>query len=766
MVPPGPDTTSGHGGAQGDAPPVAAALSAVGHEIVAPAGLDRSGRSVFVAREKSPSDAPATPGGGRLMVVFAETPHTNAPALGTLWLLDREAIALPGECYVCAAPRLDDARFCQACGATMSINVPGLTPAAAASGIEAVSTAMGDQFAVVGQIPTTAGQGIYFARERHTQSMLLAFIQRPATANDAGSHTPVLDVMPAIDAIQPSLPPVAQSSVEDAAPVVPVLAGDADDPLIGTLLDGKYRVLRKLGQGGMGRVFDARHEQLRARRAIKVMHPHLQSRTDLVTRFYEEARNAERVKHEHVCTVHDFGTSDGLTYIAMEFVDGEPLSALLKREGKVAPARVGVIIAQTAAALDAAHALKIIHRDVKPDNIMLCRRDDGRDDVKVVDFGISKAINRSELTHSGEQTQHGVVIGTVDYMSEEQRMGQEIDIRTDVYALGRTAVKMLFGELPEHTAWKEWSRTRVNPPVERVLSRALAPRAERYATAGEFSRDLTRVLRTASPERASGWRSQMQQLTHALTSVQQRPGIAFAVLGAIAVLAAAPFVARSFAGRTDTTVIPPTGAAAIEASPSALSFETEAGVTIPARQEVQIKSLSGKEVDGLGINEIEYDGQATDWLARPTWRDGNAATPTTLVLEPRVGSTPPGSYTARVRVVSTSSGQPTALITATLVVKGADKCLASQARLAQIRKLTDPVSGTTRDAQQVVALVPPLQASLCSAKDQVEAQLRLAEAHMVLSQTERACEVLRGIEQKSASTPFAANVRTYLSQCP
>jgi hypothetical protein len=422
---------------------------------------------------------------------------------------------------------------------------------------------------------------------------------------------------------------------------------------------------------------------------------------------------------------------------------------------------------------------------VKPDNIMLARHEDGRDDVKVVDFGISKALNRSELTSGGTETQFGVVIGTLDYMSDEQRQGQEVDSRTDVYALGRTAVKMLFGELPEHSAWNAWCHARVNPALGAVLSRALAPRDQRYASAGEFARDLTRVLRSGSPDRDTGWRDRMQRLSPALDAIR-RPRVALGIVAAAVLLAAVPFAARRFgksvtdspSGRShsDTAAgMPTTGS--IDALPSTVKFVVENGVSIPARQTVQIKSLGGRSGDALGVGDIQYDGPTVDWLARPMWQDGNATAPARLILEARAGGAPAGTYTAHVRVMSSTSQSAAASITATLVVKASEKeivkgpasesgsCSASRAQLGRIRKLTDPLTGTLADARSAVTMVPTLVPSLCSPSEQVEAQLRLAEAYMTLSQPARACEVLHGVENQAASTSFATNVRVYLSQC-
>jgi serine/threonine protein kinase len=725
---------------------------------------------VFLAREEASTAAPTRQSSESVMALLAYSPQSNAAALGGIPMLNRAAILPPRECYVCAAPRVGELRFCEACGATMSVGVENaFRNGPPAERVAAVRAAAGEQLVVVGDIPCTDGDTIYFARERDPASVLLALVPRATAPSTTPNPSSVFDVMPAIDAIQPSLPQSHQATVPPSEPP----ATPADDPLVGALIDGKYRILRKLGQGGMGRVFDARHEQLRGRRAIKVMHDHLRSRTDLVTRFYEEARNAERVKHEHVCTVYDFGESDGLIYLAMEFVDGEPLSALIKRERKLMPDKVSVIVAQTAAALDAAHALKIVHRDVKPDNIMLSRRDDERIDVKVVDFGISKALNRSQLTSSGEPTQYGVVIGTLDYMSDEQRNGEEVDSRTDVYALGRTALKMLFGEFPDHSAWKEWSRTRVSPALALVLDRAFAPRTERYASAGEFSRDLTRVLHKRSLDLRGPWENLTQRWARGMVAIRKHPGLAVAAVGVVVALAAIP----SIAARMLAAPI------AISASPTTVLFEAQDGVMTPSSRDVRISSVSGKRVDGLGVEEIKYDSASTDWLPRPRWRDGNGTAPATLILEPQVGETPPGTYTAHVPVVSSSHAGVTTSITATLIVKaatdshslpidsalvgpkGPDKCGRAQAQLARIRTLTDPQTGTPADARRVVSLVPALVPSLCTESDRVEARLRLAEAHMTLSQSEQACEVLRAIESAAASTPFATNVQVYLSHC-
>jgi hypothetical protein len=196
----------------------------------------------------------------------------------------------------------------------------------------------------------------------------------------------------------------------------------------------------------------------------------------------------------------------------------------------------------------------------------------------------------------------------------------------------------------------------------------------------------------------------------------------------------------------------------------------------PSSRDVRIGSASGKPVDGLGVREIQYDSSSTDWLPRPRWRDGNGSAPATLILEPQVGEIPPGTYTAHVPIVSSSHAGVATSITATLVVKATtpaivkgtepDKCVGAQARLARVRTMTDPQTGTAADARRVVSLVPALLADLCTERDRVEARLRLAEAHMTLSESARACDVLRALGATAASTSFAENVRVYLSHCP
>jgi serine/threonine protein kinase len=223
---------------------------------------------------------------------------------------------------------------------------------------------------------------------------------------------------------------------------------DADKALATRLsqaLGSSYTLEGEIGRGGMGVVFNARDERLKRQVAVKVLPPELAFREEIRLRFVREAETAARLSHPHIVPIHSVGESpDGLVYFVMAYVDGESLGAKLKRRGKLPPDEARRIMQETADALGAAHAFGIIHRDVKPDNILL---EGSRGRVVVTDFGIAKAL--SSTTGGATLTATGVAIGTPHYMSPEQAAGdREIDGRSDIYSLGVVAYQMLAGELP------------------------------------------------------------------------------------------------------------------------------------------------------------------------------------------------------------------------------------------------------------------------------------------------------------------------------
>jgi serine/threonine protein kinase len=225
---------------------------------------------------------------------------------------------------------------------------------------------------------------------------------------------------------------------------------DADKSLTARLtqaLGSAYTLEGEIGRGGMGVVFNARDERLKRQVAVKVLPPELAFREEIRLRFLREAETAARLSHPHIVPIHSVGEGpDGLVYFVMAYVDGESLAAKLKRRGRLPPDEARRIMLETADALGAAHALGIIHRDVKPDNILL---EGSRGRVVVTDFGIAKAL--SSTTGGATLTGTGVAIGTPHYMSPEQAAGdREIDGRSDIYSLGVVAYQMLTGELPFH----------------------------------------------------------------------------------------------------------------------------------------------------------------------------------------------------------------------------------------------------------------------------------------------------------------------------
>ncbi len=215
------------------------------------------------------------------------------------------------------------------------------------------------------------------------------------------------------------------------------------DALIGRVLDGRYRVGPRIARGGMATVYEATDLRLDRTVAIKVMHEGLADDDEFVQRFQREARSAARLSHPHVVAVFDTGDDQGTLFLVMEYVPGLTLRDLIRKEAPMSPAKVLAVIDPVLSALAAAHEAGILHRDVKPENVLMA--DDGR--VKVADFGLARAIN-SETQHTATG---GVLIGTVSYLSPELVVNGRADARADVYAVGVLIYEMLTGRKP-HTA--------------------------------------------------------------------------------------------------------------------------------------------------------------------------------------------------------------------------------------------------------------------------------------------------------------------------
>ncbi|MCP4446767.1 MAG: protein kinase [Myxococcales bacterium] len=291
----------------------------------------------------------------------------------------------------------------------------------------------------------------------------------------------------------------------------------AVDDLLGVTLNERYEVTAKLGQGGMGAVYEARHTVIGKRVALKVLLDKHAERDQSVARLKQEARLASSIGHKNIVDITDFGTTEtGRTFVVMEYLDGESLGSLISKDGRLDSLRAIRIAQQIASALGAAHAKGIVHRDIKPENIFVMRRDD-EDFVKVLDFGISKSLVSDD--EDVRLTQTGMVLGTPLYMSPEQAQGDDnLDHRIDIYALGVILYEAITGEVPfrgknylnilTQVISDEPKQASEYVPgldhnLESVICKAMAKdREERYQSMEEFASDLA-GLDLVDPESTS-----------------------------------------------------------------------------------------------------------------------------------------------------------------------------------------------------------------------------------------------------------------------
>ncbi len=306
--------------------------------------------------------------------------------------------------------------------------------------------------------------------------------------------------------ISPSGEPPLLSAPGDLDTKVAALSEDhvnvlTPDPLIGKALTDEYQILELIGTGGWSRVYKAKRNSKDDHVAIKVLHSHLLFDQESLSRFEREAKSQAGLSHPNICRVFDYNRLDsGQPYIVMEYLNGESLSAVLRRKGKLDPLAAVPIFADCCRGLRAAHEQGIVHRDVKPANIFLLDDSDGKRQIKLLDFGMAKIIVGSHP----DLTQTGTAFGTVQYMSPEQALGEKIDGRSDLYALGCVMYETLtgkkvfegrtaFGVMEQHVRKepKQFSEvdplTKVSQTLEAVVMKALAKNADdRYQTAGEL----------------------------------------------------------------------------------------------------------------------------------------------------------------------------------------------------------------------------------------------------------------------------------------
>ncbi len=287
------------------------------------------------------------------------------------------------------------------------------------------------------------------------------------------------------------------------------------DPFIGReILNGQFQILQKIGSGGMGAVYRALQRDMNRMVGIKILHPKLANRTDLVARFRREARAMSQLTHPNTVKVFLYGElEDGALYIVMEFLEGKNLNQTVRSEGPLAVERALPILIQASGALDEAHRAGIIHRDLKPENIFLVQTGTLRDFPKVLDFGLAKVGERQMRPGSIILTQEGMVFGTPEFMSPEQAQGKALTPASDIYSLATILYEMLTGKLPfDARSPMEFIQLQVMAqpisldqrvpgktfPVElqHIVDRALAKRSDqRFSSAAEFAAAMQSVLR-------------------------------------------------------------------------------------------------------------------------------------------------------------------------------------------------------------------------------------------------------------------------------
>lgn len=245
-----------------------------------------------------------------------------------------------------------------------------------------------------------------------------------------------------------------------------------DDPRIGTVVAERYRIVEKIGQGGMGAVYRGVHEALRKPVAIKLLLEQVRADAELVARFEREAVAAANLKHPNIAEATDYGQlSDGTLFIVMEYVEGVSLRALQRGE-PLDPARALRILQQIGSALSLAHARDVVHRDLKPENVLVFDRGDERDVVKIIDFGIARMKGAAFGIERTGVTRVGSVFGSSEYMSPEQAMGETADARSDQYALGVIAFELFTGKVPYASSnLSELLLMHVGAPIPRVGER-------------------------------------------------------------------------------------------------------------------------------------------------------------------------------------------------------------------------------------------------------------------------------------------------------
>ncbi len=541
---------------------------------------------------------------------------------------------------------------------------------------------------------------------------------------------------------------------------------DGGTDLVGSIIAERYHVLKKLGEGGMGQVYLAEHVKMGRKSAVKVMNPGMVHDADAIARFNREAANASRINHPHVAGIYDFGeTPEGLIYLAMEFIEGESLTAVVDANGALPALRAADITRQAAEGLSVAHDMGIVHRDLKPDNIMIARNRDGSDCVKVVDFGIAKAADSA----SQKVTRTGMVVGTPEYMSPEQLAGDKLDSRSDIYSLGLVAFNMLTGKLPfpSETAQESMIMRLTDKPkrlaemramswpddVQAVMDKVLERDAGlRYQSATAFGRDLFAAIE----------RMPRDALTTDGTMVMETPAIGVPVTrfdaSAAGARAGARAVARAVAPAGAPTAAIPAAAAPARKNRTAI-LAGGVAAAVAAVVAVMMALKGGSPTPAVSAAAATDSQVAAGATAPPATVGGTTREGPPVQLSTRLpGAVVPAGSATR------SSAREAALTGGAGSVSAAPSAAPAAVTVAaRLEVLLDE----SRDDKTAARALAEAERLIPRATEQEKSLLDLvrAEALGMQNKKDRACDIARDLKSRLDGSTYARRVELLLSEC-
>jgi len=600
----------------------------------------------------------------------------------------------------------------------------------------------------------------------------------------------------------PKVCPVCGTSYPDLNVFCPsdgstLRAADSDGDLIGSVVADRYLVTDLLGEGGMGKVYLARHVRLPLQAAIKVLRPELLKDAASVARFNREAANASRIEHANVARVFDFGeTSDGTVYLAMEYISGRTLKEVLEKEGPLTLQRTATLIRQVADGLDAAHRMGIVHRDLKPDNILVTVDENGVDRCKVVDFGIAKAVGGNEK--EAGLTRTGFVVGTPEFMSPEQLLGTELDHRSDVYALGLVAYTCLTLDLPfdRNTPDRGMTARLMSAPrplavvrndlkwpggLQAVLDQALEREpAKRTSSAGAFAKALEFVTAGPVPSAAPAAAAPAPAAPAAKVDTPAARQIATVSRSDIKkeVKARGGVVtppARPSKPVTKPSRPVPTVAANDDDEPQRRRSFSWPRVRLPSLGFILVvgagiwfynkqRAPRVRDVENLVNAATNAGGSLIDGAQSAAASAKQAITSTTTSApEPA-----PSGGRAPAETPNTPAGAPSEAPTpAKPAAPAATPSSAAAVRtLDSIAKALDPLTADEAVARVAIPAIRSLLTRLTAAEDSAWAYIRIAEAHILMDEVKPACTSLRtarGLAQSMAQARVINNYTTTMS---